>query len=131
MPGKKPAVCHSLTELLDLYPTISKLCGLDVPKRLQGKDISAMLDDPAVTVRDAAFSVAPMRKGFLLRENRYACIQYKEDASAGIELFDTVNDPLQYTNLAEEPEHQQLVDRFKVKLSAKLAEVRNNDLGRN
>lgn len=128
VPGKKPAVCHSLTELLDLYPTISKLCGLDIPERLQGKDISAMLDDPTVTVRDAAFSVAPMRKGFLLREDRYAYIQYKEDASAGIELFDTVKDPLQYTNLANQPEHRALVKRFKSKLTAKLTELRNNDL---
>ena len=128
VPGKKPAVCHSLTELLDLYPTISKLCGLDVPERLQGKDISAMLDDPTATVRDAAFSVAPMRKGFLLREERYAYIQYKEDASAGIELFDIEKDPLQYTNLAEQPEYRPLVAEFKAKLDAKLAEVRRNDL---
>ena len=128
VPGKKPAVCHSLTELLDLYPTISKLCGLDVPERLQGKDISAMLDDPTVEIRDAAFSVAPARKGFLLREDRYAYIQYAEDASAGIELFDTQNDPQQYTNLAGRPEHKALVDRFKAKLAAKLADVRNNDL---
>jgi len=131
VPGKQPAVCNSLTELLDLYPTISKLCGLDVPDRLQGKDISAMLDDPTAKVRDAAFSVAPARKGFLLRENRYAYIQYKEDASAGIELFDTEADPLQYTNLAEHPEHKTLVDRFKAKLAAKLSDLRNNDLGRN
>ena len=46
VPGKRPSVCHSLTELLDLYPTVSKLCGLDVPERIQGKDISLMLDDP-------------------------------------------------------------------------------------
>jgi iduronate 2-sulfatase len=118
-----------LTELLDLYPTISKLCGLNIPDRLQGKDISAMLDNPATEVRDAAFSVAPARKGFLLREDRYAYIQYKEDASAGIELFDTEKDPLQYTNLAEQPEHKPLVDHFKAKLAAKLADLRNNDLG--
>ena len=37
VPGKKPAVCHSLVELIDLYPTISGLCGLEVPGRLQGK----------------------------------------------------------------------------------------------
>ncbi|MDP6445254.1 MAG: sulfatase, partial [Pirellulaceae bacterium] len=37
VPGKKPAVCHSFTELLDLYPTVAKLCGLKVPSRLQGK----------------------------------------------------------------------------------------------
>ena len=90
-----------------------------------------MLDDPTAQVRDTAFSVAPARKGFLLRENRYAYIQYKEDASAGIELFDTQQDPQQYTNLAAQSEHKSLVDRFKAKLAAKLATVRNNDLGRN
>ncbi len=129
VPGKAPAVCDSLAELLDLYPTVARLCGLEVPARLQGKDISPMLDDPSYTVRDAAFSVAPMRKGFLLREERWAYIQYEEDASNGIELFDTKKDPMQYTNLAEAPEHAKTVARFKAKLAAKLRAVRDNDLG--
>ncbi len=128
VPGKRAAVCHSLTELLDLYPTITSLCGLNVPDRLQGKDLSGMLDDPASTVRDAAFSVAPMRKGFLLREDKWAYIQYKEDASAGIELFDTEKDPKQYTNLAEMAEYVAVVKEFKEKLAAKLRDVRDNDL---
>lgn len=129
VPGKKPAVCHSLVELLDLYPTVSKLCGLSVPEQIQGLDISPMLDDNNLEVRDAAFSVAPMRKGFLLREQRWAYIQYKEDASAGMELFDTVSDPQQYTNLADLPEHADTVERFRKQLTEKLAAVRANDLG--
>ncbi|MEZ6131549.1 MAG: sulfatase [Planctomycetaceae bacterium] len=128
MPGKKPAVCHSLVELLDLYPTLSKLCGLEVPERLQGKDISAVLDDPTTRVRDAAFSVAPMRKGFLLREDKWAYIQYGEDAAGGIELFDVEADPKQYTNLALLPEHTALVAEFRQKLAARLVAVRDNDL---
>ncbi len=128
VPGKKPAVCNSLIELLDLYPTISKLCGLDVPKRLQGKDFSPVFDDPTFTAHDAVFSVAPARRGFLLREDKWAYIQYKEDASAGIELFDTENDPKQYTNLATKPEYAAVVKRFKAKLAAKLKAVRDNDL---
>ncbi len=128
VPGKKPAVCHSLTELIDLYPTTAALCGLPRQDRLQGQDISPMLDDPTYEVRDAAFSVAPMRKGFLLREDRWAYIQYKEDASAGIELFDTKADPKQYTNLATSPAHQATVAAFQAKLTAKLSAVRQNDL---
>lgn len=128
VPGKRPGVCHSLVELLDLFPTVSKLCGLEVPARLQGKDISALLDDPARRVRDAAFSVAPMRNGFLLREDRWAYIQYEEDASKGIELFDMQKDPRQFTNLAGRPEQQERVAAFKKKMAAKLAEVRDCDL---
>jgi len=130
VPGKKPAVCHSLVELLDLYPTTSRLAGLPVPDRIQGKDISAMLDDPTHTVRDTAFSVAPSRKGFLLREDKWAYIQYEEDASGGIELYDMVKDPKQYTNLARRPSYADTVGGFRSKLAAKLQDVRTNDLGR-
>ena len=128
VPGQPPAVCHSLVELVDLYPTLASLCGLEVPSRLQGADISPLLEDPTKTVRDAAFSVAPMRKGFLLREDRWAFIQYKEDASAGIELFDMHADPQQFTNLAQSPDHQAVIQRFKASMQKKLQEVRENDL---
>jgi iduronate 2-sulfatase len=128
VPGKKPAVCHSLTELIDLYPTVARLCGLEVPARLQGKDISRMLDDPKHVVREAAFSVSPSSKGFLLREDRFAYIQYNEDASGGIELFDMTKDPKQYTNLANSPEYRSVVESFKAMLAARLKEVRTNDL---
>ena len=81
VPGKAPAVSDSLVELLDLYPTLAELCDLGVPTNIQGKSIAKLLDEPAHEVRDTAFSVAPMRKGFLLREERYAYIQYGEDLS--------------------------------------------------
>ncbi len=128
VPGKQPAVCDSFVELLDLYPTVSSLCGLKVPEHLQGLDISAMLDDPSVEVRQAAFSVAPMRKGFLWREKKWAFIQYGEQAQGGIELFDVEVDPEQYHNLANESGYQQTVARLRGKIRQKLAEVRDNDL---
>ena len=128
VPGKKPAVCRSLTELLDLYPTIAGLCGLKVPSRLQGKNISRMLDDPTHQVRDAAFCVNG--RGFLLREDKWAYIQYGETAKRGIELFDMVKDPKQYTNLARMPKYKPVVERFKAKFAAKMKAVRSNDLGR-
>ncbi len=129
-PGKKPAVCHSFVELLDLYPTLASMCGLEAQKRLQGKDVSKMLDDPSHSVRDTAFCVAPARKGFLLRDEKWAYIQYGEKAEKGIELFDVKKDPKQYTNLANKKEYQPVVNEFKKKMTAKLAAVRDNDLER-
>ena len=128
VPGKKPAVCNSFAELLDLYPTISNLCGLSFPKRVQGEDLSPTLDNPKHEVRDAAFCVAPSRKAFLLRDDKWAFIQYNEDASGGIELFDMHKDPKQYTNLAKKPGFKAVVKSYKAKLSAKLKELRDNDL---
>ena len=128
VPGKKPAVCHSFVELLDLYPTTAALCGLEVPGRLQGKDISSMLDDPGHKVREEAFCVAPTRRGFLLRSRNWAYLQYGENASGGRELFDMVRDPGQFTNLAEEPLHAETSLAFQNRLKARLQAVRKNDL---
>ena len=127
MPGKKPAVCHSLVELLDLYPTLSNLCGLEVPKHLQGKDISKMMTDPAKEVRSAAFSVNG--KGFLLREQDWAYIAYGKNGQGDEELFDMKQDPKQFTNLAKDPKHAQIIARFQKQMANKLREVRTNDLG--
>ncbi|MEC7402083.1 MAG: sulfatase-like hydrolase/transferase, partial [Verrucomicrobiota bacterium] len=139
VPGKKPAVCHSFVELLDLYPTLSSLCGLPEQSRLQGKDLSKTFDDPNHRVREEAFSVAPMRTGFLLRNREWAFIQYGEKlpnrliggfehGRNGIELFDMTKDPRQFHNLADSEAHRDTVETFRRKLKEKLASVRTNDL---
>ncbi len=128
VPGKRAAVSESFVELLDLYPTTASLCGLEVPTRLQGKDLTPILDDPKREVRDTAFSVAGTSRGLLLRDDRWAYIQYAENASGGIELFDMKKDPKQYSNLASSSEHASIVTSFKAKLAEKLAAVRKNDL---
>ncbi len=128
VPGKQPAVCDSFVELLDLFPTTLSLCGMPIPERLQGKDISPLLDDPTAEVRTTAFSVAPTRKGFLLRDERWAFIQYGEDAQGGTELFDMHSDPGQFTNLAEDPDHESVVVAFRQQLQQKLMQIRTNDL---
>ncbi|WP_242205920.1 sulfatase [Aestuariivivens insulae] len=129
VPGKKPQVCHSFVELLDLYPTISELAGLTYSKHIQGKSLTKTLDDAKQSVRDMAFSVSQGGKSFLLRDNKWAYIQYNEDASAGIELFDMEKDPKQYTNLADDPKYAETVAFFKKELQKKLKAVRTNDLG--
>lgn len=129
VPGKKPAVCNSFVELIDMYPTIAELAGLKYSEHLQGKSLVKTLDDPNHKVRDMAFSVSQGGRTFLLRTDKWAYIQYDEDANSGIELFDMENDPQQFTNLAKDPDYLKVVSEFKQKLKDKLIEVRTNDLG--
>ena len=128
VPGKKPTVCNSFVELLDLYPTIAELAGLKTSKHIQGKSLTKVLDNPEIEVRDMAFSVSQGGKSFLLRTNKWAYIQYNENASAGIELFDMVNDPKQFENLAKQEKYSKVVALFQKKLKKKLKEIRTNDL---
>ena len=126
VPGKKPAVCNSFTELVDLYPTVSELCGLEVPARLQGRSLMKTLDDPLVTVRDTAFCAN--KNSFLLRNDKWAYIQHGKDGQLGLQLFDMEKDPKQYANLAENPEYSAVVEAFRKQLITKLEEIENNDL---
>ena len=98
-----------------------------------------MLDDPSHEVRKEAFSVAPMRTGFLLRNKEWAFIQYGEklplQLKGGfehvrnwIELFDMKQDPQQFTNLANSPKYEPIVQVFRKKLKDKLIAIRKNDL---
>lgn len=126
VPGKQPAVCNAFVEMLDFFPTTAELCGLEVPSRLQGKSFAPLLDDPTREIHDHAFSVNG--KGFLYRTDRWAYLQYREDAREGAELFDMHADPKQYVNLIDKPEHAATVAELKQKLAAKLQAVRTNDL---
>lgn len=132
VPGKKPAVCHSFAELIDLYPTLAELAGLDYSKHLQGKSLVKTLDDPAHEVRDMAFSMSKWYGTFFytLRSKKWSYAQYGETGTQGVELFDMVKDPKQFNNLANDPEYADVVADMKEKLQKKLAEVRNNDLGK-
>ncbi|GAA5221885.1 sulfatase [Membranihabitans marinus] len=131
VPGKAPSVCHSFTELIDLYPTIAELAGLEYSPHLQGKSLVTTLDDATVKVRDFAFSIS-RHKGelmYLIRNEKWAFISYKEDGSKGLELFDMEYDEKQFNNLAYNPHYQEVVKEMKSLLKEKLKEVRDNDLG--
>lgn len=128
VPGKKPAITNSFTELLDLYPTLAELAGLDYPEAIQGKSLLPILDNPSTILRDFAFSVSQGGKSFLIRTDQYAFIQYDEDAGSGIEIYDMKIDPKQFHNLSDEAAYQNVVKEMQAKLAKKLAEIRTNDL---
>ncbi len=128
VPGRKPATSSSFTELLDLYPTLAELAGLEYSEYLQGKSLVSTLKKPETQVRDMAFSVTQGGRTFLIRTDQYAYIQYDEDAGSGIELFDMVKDPKQFKNLAIQPAYADVVADFQEKLKKKLIVVRTNDL---
>ena len=120
-PGNKNAGrrTNSLAELLDLFPTLVELCRLPAPGGLEGTSLVAVLDDPAKSVKPAAFTQHP-RPAYYDREPtkspqamgcsvRTARVRYTEwrDWKTGEtiarELYDGVGDPAEMRNAVDAP----------------------------
>lgn len=60
MPDKnRGAVTDALVELVDMYPTLCELAGIEKPEHLQGHSFAPLLDDPGQEWKKAAFSQFP------------------------------------------------------------------------
>ncbi len=102
-PGHEPARSDAFVELMDIYPTVSELAGLDIPETVQGRSLVPILRDPTAEVRDAALS---LDSGHLLRSDRWAYMGYQNGEE---ELYDMVNDPAQFHNLARSADHAEVL----------------------
>jgi iduronate 2-sulfatase len=106
---------RALVELVDLFPTLAELCGLEPPPGLEGVSLRPILEDPSASVKDAAFSQIEYENrihGRTVRTDRYRYIEWRGDG-AGEELYDHRSDPREFTNLAAHPEHVAVVQRLR------------------
>ena len=98
--------CGRTVEMLDLYPTLSEICGLEKrPGHLQGRSIVPLLknpqaawDHPAVTQVRRARADNPLM-GYSIRNERYRYSMW-DDGKEGEEFYDYRTDPREMTNLA-------------------------------
>lgn len=99
-------------ELLDVYPTLADLCGIQPPGNLEGRSLRPLLTDP--TDKDwnkPAITQVWHNKdawGYSMRTERFRYTEWLE-GRAGRELYDHENDPDEIKNLANDPEQAERV----------------------
>lgn len=94
--------------LVDLYPTLTELAGLDLPVHVEGRSVIPLIEDPGRKRPYAFLSYGPENTAVQTETMRY--IRY-EDGSE--ELYDHANDPHEWINLAGSEEYAQLKDSLK------------------
>jgi arylsulfatase A-like enzyme len=113
-------VSQTLVELIDIAPTVLDICGLAVPERMQGRSLVPILTGASDTHQQRDFvrceyyralnPDAPNRLGFngtyatMIRNERYKLVIYHGHDIG--ELFDLRQDPGEFQNLWDEPEHR-------------------------
>ncbi|MEX2578285.1 MAG: sulfatase [Verrucomicrobiales bacterium] len=115
-PGFEAGRSTSLAELMDLYPTLCDLAGLEIPETIQGESLVPVMKDPSAAIRDGALSLN--RGALSLRTADWTYMRYKSGAE---ELYDMRGDPGQFTNLARDEAHAGKKAELSEALDAKAA----------
>ncbi len=101
VPGKPPGVCDRPVSLLDLYPTLIELAGLEAITPLDGVTLGPLLRNPNASWHRPAV-IEFQRGNAAVRSDRYRYIRYRD---GGEELYDHQADPHEWNNLAASEKH--------------------------
>jgi arylsulfatase A-like enzyme len=125
VPGKQGGYSSTLVELMDLFPTLSRLAGLDTPANLQGKSLVPVLEDAAVDLNGVAISQYKRKGayGYSMRTNRYRYTEWIMDDGrvAYRDLYDMQEDPGETRNIGGLGENAALMETLAAMLRANSA----------
>ncbi len=101
VPGMTPAgkPCGRTVDYMSIYPTLCALTGAPRPAHVEGLDITPLLKDPEAAWDTPALTTHG-RKNHSLRSEQWRYIRY---ANGDEELYDHDKDPLEWTNIAQDP----------------------------
>lgn len=112
--NKKNLTAKGLVEVIDIYPTLTELCGLPAVKSNDGKSLVPLLSNPNQPGKQAAFTLSQKspnkgnEMGKSIRTDKWRYIEW-EEGKKGMELYDHTNDPNEYVNLAGEGKYEAVI----------------------
>ncbi len=120
VPGVTTANTISRTpvSLTQVVPTLLDLCGIPVPRGLDGDSLQADMKTPGRTRETTVFSEFNLQKPaakYMIRRGDFKLNYYVNDIA---ELFDLKNDPKEMKNLAALPAYKPKLDELKSQLFA-------------
>jgi uncharacterized sulfatase len=125
--------CPRLVELVDLYPTLTNLCGLQAPAGLDGKSFGPLLDDPDQSWKEAVYTVVARAEdrtknveqteflGRAVRTDRWRYIEW-DDGKRGRELYDRQVDPHEFHNIVDDSGNAKIVAELHALIASSHAE---------
>jgi arylsulfatase A-like enzyme len=108
-------ICNKPVQLLDIYPTLLELTGLEADSLHEGHSMVPLLKDPeSEWPYKARASFGP--GNYAIISERYRYIHYNDGSE---EFYDHVKDPNEWDNMIEDPELQGLIQQHREQLPLK------------
>lgn len=101
---KRGQVANNPVSLLDLYPTLMELTGMDVPEHVEGRSLVPLLKD--INTPHNYPVVTAYQNHIAVRTDKYRLIRYSDGE---MELYDSRKDPNEWTNIVGNPENMEVV----------------------
>ncbi len=92
-------IVDKVVSSIDIYPTLSELCGLQMPHQTDGKSMVTLLMDQETEWEEASYGY--FRNGITLRSKYYRLTRYFRDQQPVMELYDHRTDANETINIAE------------------------------
>jgi iduronate 2-sulfatase len=114
----------ALVEMIDVFPTLAQLTGGTVPDSCEGRSLEPVLKDPAKEFRPFAFSQYPRgtKMGYTMRTDRWRYTEYFDIGKKMVvekELYDHQDTQTPDRNLADDPQHEDLITSLAAKLDSR------------
>lgn len=109
---------NAMFEFIDIYPTLADFLNLkNTPKQLEGRSFASIIKEPSLPFRNEVRAIVNRGQtmGRMVKDTNFRYIEWDE-GEKGIELYDQKNDPLEYDNLADNPEYDDVVKEMKSKI---------------
>ncbi|MBP83073.1 MAG: iduronate-2-sulfatase [Verrucomicrobiales bacterium] len=98
-PGYEPARCSRPVSLIDLYPTLDELCGLQPDQAYDGQSLVPLLESPEATLDRIGVTIEYKLGNVALRTDRFRYIRYADGSE---EFYDHETDPYEWKNLVND-----------------------------
>ena len=126
----KGGISKSQVELIDLYPTLMDLTGVNIPEHVVGKSLEPLMKNLKASVRGSALT--RWRKGYSIKTKRFRLTKWGSNGELGYELYDHKNDKKELINLARNQDYNEIMDSLKLVIEQRIIEasIKPKGLGR-
>ena len=108
-----------ITELVDLFPTLTDLAGIPAPDAIQGTSLKPLLMDTKSSAWKKSLAFTISRSGGESIRTADWRFTHWGFGKRGMELYDLKADPGEFTNQAENPRYAAVVTSLRERLLAK------------